>query len=518
VAVIDEEDFDARCRRPIFTNSAATEDFRGCAGDPADVPFYTLDETADGKRTVSNELSCRVVEQHRARSGRVMINSADFGVNAPALKSLPRLRAPEGGVLASDLSDDGLKNPKLLAVDFPNPKGGSALAAQVYVGTSLYKSAAAADSASSLLHTDPGAADRPSVALVLNEPRAFGGDEDITLRYEAAFIPERKTGIPTLGVGKAESAIADADGAFCDRGVEDMDLARERGKNMGVAPGDLDAFAARHADYVQITQGIPDENSAYWTSPATASCGGATGKAAYFTCRDAFGPSDHPTALRDFRIVRAYQDHLVIEPRELASAEDKDEIINLLFCCFSKISALSYQVRASHEWVLMGSGSGFRHHVVAQGDDLRCVNDCNPRRALLDSRAFEISARDCKPTRNGNGCAIGPASADDVACVLDQTAPVTPGGPLDKCVFQSLTHRFAVYRGSEPTPRDTAFGWTVTGGFTPLVANLTSQSRAVSPQSLVFVPQIGQLAVADGASEGLVLVSLDSVSVSRLFF
>ncbi len=35
---------------------------------------------------------------------------------------------------------------------------------------------------------------------------------------------------------------------------------------------------------------------------------------------------------------------------------------------------------------------------------------------------------------------------------------------------------------------------------------------------MVFVPQIGQLAVADGAAEGLALVSLDSVAVSHLYY
>jgi len=38
------------------------------------------------------------------------------------------------------------------------------------------------------------------------------------------------------------------------------------------------------------------------------------------------------------------------------------------------------------------------------------------------------------------------------------------------------------------------------------------------PSSMVFVPQLGQLAIADSQSAGLVLVNVDSMSVSRLFF
>ena len=78
-----------------------------------------------------------------------------------------------------------------------------------------------------------------------------------------------------------------------------------------------------------------------------------------------------------------------------------------------------------------------------------------------------------------------------------------------------VTELDLIAQHAEPdAPSMTAFF----GGFITLGANLAAQTAAVSPQSLVFVPQIGQLAVVDGAAEGLVLVSLDSVAVSRLFF
>ncbi|MBK7586436.1 MAG: hypothetical protein IPI67_40385 [Myxococcales bacterium] len=519
VAVVDIEDYDAPCRRPITTNSSTIENFRGCLGDAEEPPFFTLDQTAEGKRTVSGELSCRVVEQHRARSGRMLVNAGDLGVNAPSLRGLPRLGAPEGGNLATDQSDEGRLHPKVLAVEFPKPTGG-AQPVEVHVGTSLYKSASSSDAnPQNALVLDPKLAERLSVGLVLSEPRAFGGDEELKLVYEGSFVPERKAGFPAFtGSGKPD-VLKDADANFCGRGVQDMTYAESVGQKLGVPASELGAFARRHADLVQVTQSVPSEDSSYWKTGAGAACGGGTGKVAYFTCREAFGPVDAPTELRDLRVVEAYFDRLVVEPKNFTDEADRDRVIELFNCCLGGGSALSYRVRAGNQWVLSGSGSGFRHHVVAEQGSLRCVEDCNPRRKPLDSRVFEVSASDCAAPKEGpSACPIGRATSADVACVLDASAQLAPGKPGEACIFQSLTHRFAVYRGNEPSKRDMQFSWTVTGGFTPLVANLAAQSRAVSPQSMVFVPQIGQFAVTDGASEGLVLVSLDSVSVSRLFF
>jgi hypothetical protein len=406
-----------------------------------------------------------------------------------------------------------------LAVDFANPEGGTS-PVEVHVGTTLYRSPSASDaSPANALAVDPKTAERLSVGLVLTEPRAFGGDEEMKLVYEGAFVPVRKTGFPKLTGPGEQDQLSDADAAFCNRGVQDMAFAETVGQKLGVASADLPAFARRHADVVQVTQGIPGEDSSYWQSGAGSTCGGSTGKVAYFKCREAFGPADAPTELRDLRIVEAYHDHLVVEPKSFADETDRDRIVELFHCCMGGGSAVSYEIRGGHQWMLTGTGSGFRHHVVAESSSLRCIPDCNPRRANLDSRVFEVSAKDCvEPQEGTSKCPIGAATGEDVACVLDQSTALGPGKPGEACVYQSLTHRFAVYRGNEPSKRDMAFSWTITGGFTPLTANLAAQSRAVSPQSMVFVPQIGQIAVADGASEGLVLVSLDSVSVSRLFF
>jgi hypothetical protein len=92
--------------------------------------------------------------------------------------------------------------------------------------------------------------------------------------------------------------------------------------------------------------------------------------------------------------------------------------------------------------------------------------------------------------------------------------PLAPG---DACVFQNLTERFAIYRGSTPSQRDYTFGYSVVGGSTVLSANIGS-GTSVLPEHMLYVPQLGQLAVVDTASAGLSLVSLDSLGTSQVFF
>jgi hypothetical protein len=518
VAVIDVEDFDAPCRRPITSNSAPVDNFRGCANDPEFPGLYTEDFTLDGRRTVSGEVSCKIVEPHRARSGTFVLTASDLGVRAPSLRNFPRIEAPAGGALPIGEGEAISPTPKLLAVDFPNPEGG-VLPAEVYVGTTLYRSSVGGEPGENDLGTDPGAAERLSLSLLWNQPRAFAREEEYRLTYEGAFVAERPAGF--LSISTATTALSDADAQFCSRGVQDVAFTRDEiAPQLGVASEDLDAFARRHADYIQISSELAGKNDAYWKAQ---SCAGAEGQAAHFACKSVFGTAEVPNEPRDLRILAAYQDRLEVEPRGSASEEQKQALLEQLYCCFGRGKAVRYKVRAGHQWAMIGSGGiGFRHDVMADpSDSLRCVRDCNPRRELLKSRAFEISTTACTAPVAGEpppNCAIGHATPEDKACVIDDMSKVAIGGPASECIFENLTHRFAVYRGAAPSVRDTAFVWQVAGGFVPLTANLAAQTSAVSPQSLLFVPQIGQLAVVDGAAAGLVLVSLDSVSVSRLFF
>jgi hypothetical protein len=62
-----------------------------------------------------------------------------------------------------------------------------------------------------------------------------------------------------------------------------------------------------------------------------------------------------------------------------------------------------------------------------------------------------------------------------------------------------------------------AFAFRQKDGFSPLLINLAAATSYVQPQSLDLAPT-GELVVADGSAQGLVLISLGSLSVSRSFF
>ena len=78
-------------------------------------------------------------------------------------------------------------------------------------------------------------------------------------------------------------------------------------------------------------------------------------------------------------------------------------------------------------------------------------------------------------------------------------------------VFNGLNDRFAIYRGRVPSVRDMAFTLRTTGGFTPQV--MTLLSTVVAPQSIQFLQQPEEMAVVDGASQGLSLFSLDTFGI-----
>lgn len=261
VAVVDVEDWDAACRRPVATNPDGTEDFRGCSNDPVDVPYFTEDGTEDALRTVSGEASCRVVEQHRARSGTYVLTSPDTGARAPSIRSFPRLSAPEGGNLPSDQSEDGLQNPKLLAVDYVSPSGGTT-PAEAYISSSLYRHGAEGNSN---LETDPSLATQATLALMQREPRAFA-DEETSITYEGTLTPERPAGFLDITPAGQPNVLTDGDGSFCNRGVEDQALAQETGEKLGLTGGELTTFSREHADYAQLTSDLRGKDDSYWTS------------------------------------------------------------------------------------------------------------------------------------------------------------------------------------------------------------------------------------------------------------
>ena len=514
IAVVDEDDFDADCRRPSSVNKSAIPDFRGCANDS-----FSTDSLAPigGKPLVTDEVSCRVVEPHRFRSSRLVINDTTVGVRAPSLSEPPQLSVP--AVASNTAFSD---RPRLLAVPFATPDGG-VLATDVYVGSTRFSTSTTVgvdwvatdpnDKSSETLQT------QHSVVLPPLEPRSYAASDTVTATYEGSYSGDRTSGF--FG-GTDEWTFTDPAVSFCALGVYDVPTIKGYAQNeLGIASdADADAFAVAHADYVQLTTPFLPDTDSYWKQSGVKRS----------ECLERFGAQDADPLLptRDYRVVSATAGQLVLEPRlepsETASEADRTDARRWLAACFPEVQ--TYRLRVGSQWALKHAALGFRHDVVASGANSQCVRSCDPLRKWAKGRVFEISStntpeqcRSLEVPGEPLDLRVGCATDADLACVYDQldadgkSRGVQPGDAAAACVFNGLNDRFAIYRGRVPSVRDMAFTWRTTGGFTPQV--MTLLSTVVAPQSIQFLQQPEEMAVVDGASQGLSLLSLDTFSVVK---
>jgi hypothetical protein len=503
IGIVDVEDFDAPCRRPAQANTSETPDFRGCANDT-----LTSFVTADEKLTVTNEVSCRAVEEHRFRSARFAINDAELGIRAPSLRSFPRLALPASA--ANSAVED---RPRLLAVPFFNASTdpmSQPPVTEVFVGSTRYST----DGSGEELPVDPNSRGSElletlhSMVLPPLEPRAYAAEDTASLTYEGSYS-DRVAGF------LKEGGLRDPSLSFCAAGVYDVATMADYAQAvLGLEEEPAQAFAALHADYVQITSALPGEEDSYWRDKGELRR----------QCESSFGPedADELDTNRDFRIDQAFGDRLLLSPRNPESGVTMAHAAQ----CFPM--AIKYKLRTGRHWALVHGSSGFNHDVVESGTDRACVRSCNPLKKWAKSRAFEISSQSghCRPPQSDPTAdatldpldqRVGCELPGEVACVFnqDESAGVQLGGPGSECIFQGLTERFALYRGREPSVRDSQFQWQTTGGFIPLVISLTAaaSTSAVSPQSIQFLRQPEVMAVVDGSSLGLSLFSLDTFEV-----
>jgi hypothetical protein len=509
LAVIDVEDLDAACRRPVNVNSGDEEDLAGCKGDdPSLEPSgYRLGE--NGPATVSGELSCNVVAPHRQRGRGFFSNGV--GSRSAGLLAFPSLTLETGRSVTTDQSEEGKAYPKLLAARYAAGQPGV-----LSVGPLFYSTDAIVNT--NPLDVDPATAERSSLLLSYEEPRAYLPGEEFISTYEGVVRPASTALFsvdPATGLGRVNEGL---NAAYCSSGVQDMDQVTLAGPRFGVSAADLPAFARRHADYVQIVADLLEEDDPYW-SAAGAQCGlelfqrDETSPARLSgrpLCEDFFGPIEIQSERRDYRVVEAHEDYLLIEPRSPTadSPTRRRQLSEFAACCFP--GANLYQIRAGNQWVLRGSGTGFAHDVTTDPESLRCVSDCNPLSGRQRARAFELSCSENCPTDAANRPPAGYAvPGQDFACVVDTTeGGVDPGEPGSECIFQSITTRFAVYRGQEQSRRGMTFRWQLGDGFTPLFVGLTSVDRSRSmPQSLTALPEENELILSDGSARGITLIS-----------
>lgn len=534
VAVVDIDDFDAACRRPVQANSESLSDFRGCRNDPAFPPFYTSTGEEGDLALVTNEVTCRAVVPHRARSSSLLITDETDGTNAPSLRSFGRLSRNGRGLALSRATPEGRKKPILLGVDFAQPAGNGSIPAQVYVGNVLRRRGAAVDP----LVVNPRDAEQSSLVLPFIEPRAYPANEIVSITYEGDLDGLHRTGMPVFPAADGEPfVIEDQQATFCDSGVQSRELTREVAEErFGLTSGAIDRFGERHSDYLQITSELLDEEDSYWEEDGQACLDGLLDELdpsvidrnadAFGSCDSLFGDGDAEDLVpaRDFEIRRAYQGRLEVFPRR-ARGSQADAIVRLIQCCFP--DPLLYRVRAGNQWVVRGESTGFRHSVravpvVENGrTEYLCARDCSPLKRGQDGRAFELSSTSCENTNpETSRCGVGPRTEDDVICAYDsERGEVSATGTGSECIFADLNRRFAVYRGLEPTQRGMTFGFEVTGGFASQTVALTEQnSNVVLPVSIVSVPTFGQLGIVDSQNRGLMMLDLRTAQVAAKFF
>jgi hypothetical protein len=76
--------------------------------------------------------------------------------------------------------------------------------------------------------------------------------------------------------------------------------------------------------------------------------------------------------------------------------------------------------------------------------------------------------------------------------------------------------RFGISGGA--SKRGDRFSFITQGAFVPLTVSLRGNAPNVQPQAITFVPPTGELAVTDGSLEGLLMISTDSIGVSKQFY
>lgn len=521
LSAIDIEDWDAPCRRPVEDNPlAAGTDWRGCAHDPVlgGTRFATSDRAED--RTVTDEVSCNVIEPHRRRSAYYFATNSTVGTHSPSLAAFPRLSSKESGDLPTGRGDTEHKHPQMLAVAFPDERGGDS--AFVYVGSTQYSMK---DDARYRIERDPGAADNNSLLLPLEEPRIYSSQEEFSATFEGVIL-DRNSGLlqrypnndPGPGFAGPIQAnqflLRDPDAHFCGSGVEDHRIALETAQRMGLPAGSKEGldFAEQHADFVVLTSDF-NESEPYYTSEGVSECevfGQRKEKPLHELCTSLFGTKDEPRGkYREFMIETAQDDDLLLTPRETGDAET---LVRQARCCFLNVA--SYQVRAANQWLVRGNTL---YHRMTGSADSACRVQTDAWRDRFRDRALEIASSACTTDSSNvvdQNCQIGPSVASDV-CVVAQNTGAIPtsafGTVLPKeCVFESLKGRFAIYRGREPSRRDMAFKWKVTGGFGIMASQISTSAyqQNVVPTDMVYSEALDAFVVIDGESGGVNLVGM----------
>lgn len=506
IAVIDIDDFDADCRGPFFRSPDL-----GCGlmgNPPGTIPSgedFAPSIQACGTNAseqyywcTSEELSCNVVLPHTPRSSAYEAPNATTSAAAtanvaprvPGLLNFPKLVAEDG----TPIVPDDPKSPRMVAavppyfLDSSVPDANKRL--QVYITSTLYTVGT-----TGTLTNDNGTASNDHVlAVSYEDPRAHVIDQNWSITFEG-LLPGFDGKYGTFDT--ETNTLIDASSRFCDSGVQSSSALIDE----GLAD---DFHRANLADYVQIRSGVPLEDDVYWgTQDLTCD---------FAVCIGTFGPFDTPLTGRDFRIVEAYQDRVTLELRDAGgTAQERAQAtrarLELAKCCMP--GAMAFGVRGGDQWVMNGDVNGFLHHVIPRESDGACRNSCDP----------VLSRKNGRIRRSPFGATVLDTSPNALVtpmyrfAILDRDLPDDFNEDPEEPDYEQKRDT-----ATRP-PLNAQFQMTGSGSFTPLLIALsTDGTQLIAPQGMAYSIPTGELAITDGALNGLIMVNLANAAFSRQFF
>jgi hypothetical protein len=410
----------------------------------------------------------------------------------------------------------------------------------------------------------------PTVSGLAVDLASFDGYRTLTL---ASGVVSPDAGAGEAGLGEAGPLVGPSVGpsyGFCARGIEDFTLGQERANAalaaLGAANGELAAaqqpllsqpgmcgaggftLPEWTSDYVEFTDDLLSNTDEYWGIPSSqndcwdpplADPDGFPGTSPlaqnrYNACYAQFNSVSNGDTFyaRDFPILQAFDDHLVLgrygwlvgngttpiaelpNNRVVVGPDDSNvSVLRFARCCFHH-QARNFKVRTGGEWVVVGSVSGLLNHVQTDPATGRCVQSCNPDDVLKNARTIDVP---WGATTNGMCVAGAPPDCTAPAALppsLNRNSPLALRNPMFSFIMWSGCTALLGNDHTE-TARDMQWRLSLRGGFSPLTLTIAQGTTAVAPQSMRFINSLGQLAIVDGALQGLVLFDLNSLAFAH---
>ncbi len=535
--------------------------------DPYHAPL-TYQSAISESAAVTLEPFYPVSAPHRVRSGFLVRNDPTSGVHVPTIAETPQLQDVNGTPVTTSGPASATKPlllPTVLDKGFIDP---SQIQNPTEPDPNLRTSFTPV-----ITFPDPQNLPPPGIRLSFEDPTAQQ-NQDWTVTYEGV-LPSPSQIVADIGStdGYKTLTLTTMGANLCALGIEDWTIGTARAgaalaemesrKLISQIPtGSKEDPRQWTADYVEIADDILPETDPYWqipspsqdnmcwavpstllptnenpfVDPPNTSAPSPRANARYQFCQAVYGaPGTNPdlSVSRDLPILEAYKDHLVVGRFDKGNGQlelttnrtiddgSKDSRKNrtnleIMQCCFHS-QASFIKIRTGGEWVAVGQdGVGLLHHVVATpssnaADKPRCVLSCDPRDALLNARSFDV------PWTEPGNCTDSPATATERN--IERNSVLAMRNPMFSYVTWSACGPFANPNDHTLTVRDLSWKFSIGGAFSPLTIALSGTTGAqVSPQSMLFIDSLGQLAVVDGAQQGLVLIDLNTVAFSNNYF